>query len=145
MSEISFLVTPLQRPEVSACNRMCAQNKLRFSKRFLVITFIAYRGVFLVMLVYVFPSPALCHKGNGCRKLAHYFKVALCILSNLGLCYLLCCCNLFIYITCSFLDPCYHLHQPCASGARIRSCICRRQSTFRANFIPAPVLRGHGY
>ena len=85
VSEISFLVTPLQRPEVSACNLMCAQNKLRFSKRFLVITFIAYRGVFLVMLVYVFPSPALCHKGNGCRKLAHYFKVALCILSNLGL------------------------------------------------------------
>ena len=73
------------------------------------------------------------------------FKLHYASYVTLAFCYLLFCCNLFIYITCSFLDPCYHLHQPCASGARICSCICRRQSTFRANFIPAPVLRGHGY
>ena len=50
-TKTSFLVTPLQRPEASACNLMCTQNKLIFSKRFLVITFIAYQGIFLVVLV----------------------------------------------------------------------------------------------
>ena len=50
-TKISFLVTPFQRPEASAFNLMCTQNRLIFSKPFLVITFIAYRGVFLVVLV----------------------------------------------------------------------------------------------
>ena len=53
-------------------------------------------------------------------------------------------CILFIYVTCSLLDPGKHMYEPCASGARSRSCVRRRQPAFRANFIPAPVLRRHG-
>lgn len=54
-----------------------------------------------------------------------------------------CTLDLLTRVTCSFPEPGQHLYQPCYSGARSRSSLRRRQPTFRANFIPAPVLRWH--
>ena len=52
--------------------------------------------------------------------------------------------NSFTRVTCSLLDSGQHLHQSCHSGALSCSSLSRRQPAFRANFIPASGLRGHG-